>query len=438
MRKKIVFVGAGSAVFTKGLVLDILERAREKWHIALVDTDREALDTVHTLCRKMIDYMHSDTELSASTQRRELLPGADYVVCTIGVGGRRAWEQDVFIPRKYGIFQPVGDTVGPGGISRAMRMIPAMVSIAEDISQLCPQALMFNYSNPMTMICMAVRRATGVPVIGLCHGVSNGMRRVAGFMGMDVNELSFTACGLNHMVFCYHLRSDGRDIFPDFIKRLDAVPQSERAIGPLTSDFVRRHHAYVVSDDRHYSEFVPGILAQGAYFGKTLGIGDEPYSGTFSFEGTIAEGDKVFDEYKSYAHGGALPDGFFEREEGEHEHLMSIIDSIETDTPGVFYVNAPNGSAVDKVPSDIVVERPALINGSGIYPLQLPDFPISLLPPMLHFSGVYEAAAEAALKGDASLMCCAVEAASMHLPPGDAQRLTDELLAAHKEYLPQF
>ena len=126
MRRKIVLVGAGSAVFTKGLLLDIIERRDEQWSVGLVDTDPVALDVIDKLSRKMVEQKGADIELSASVDRRDILPGADYVVSTIGVGGRRAWEQDVFIPRKYGVYQPVGDTVGPGGLSRAMRMIPQL------------------------------------------------------------------------------------------------------------------------------------------------------------------------------------------------------------------------------------------------------------------------------------------------------------------------
>ncbi len=211
MCKKMVLIGAGSAVFTKGLMMDILERKNEKWKVALVDTDERTLKIITRICEKMIVQMDSDVELTASVERKDVLSGADYVVSTIGVGGRRAWEQDVFIPRKYGVFQPVGDTVGPGGISRAMRMIPQLIEIARDVERLCPNAMFFNYSNPMTMNCMAVRRATGVPVIGLCHGVKNGVRRAARFLELLHEEIQFTACGLNHMVFCYHMRRNGEE-----------------------------------------------------------------------------------------------------------------------------------------------------------------------------------------------------------------------------------
>ena len=433
MRRKIVLIGAGSAVFTKGLVLDILERKHEYWQIALVDTDPHALETMQRVCQKMIAQMRSDTQLLASTDRTDVLSGADYVVSTIGVGGRRAWEQDVFIPRKYGIFQPVGDTVGPGGISRAMRMIPQLVDIANDVKRLCPNAVFINYSNPMTMNCMAVRRATGVPVIGLCHGVKNGLRRVANFLELPQDELRYTACGLNHMVFCYHMYHGREDLFDSFVKKLDATPAEGRSIGRLTESSVRSAHAYVVSDDRHFSEFVPAMTVEGAYYGKTLGVN------AYSFEGTIREGDTEFSLYESYAADDSpLPDSFFAREAGEHEQLLDILSAMYENRPAVFYANLPNNGAVAHLPDDTVVERPALFSASGVQPVQLPDFPLHLLPPMMHYAAVYELAVTAALQGDVKLLECAMQEATINIGRDAIHRMTMELLHTQKAYLPQF
>ena len=391
------------------------------------------LRIIERVCRKMIAQTGSDTELSASANRCDVLAGADYVVSTIGVGGRRAWEQDVFIPRKYGVYQPVGDTVGPGGVSRAMRMIPQLVDIANDVKKLCPKATFISYSNPMTMNCMAVRRATGVPVVGLCHGVKNGVRRVAKFVGVPHEEIHFTACGLNHMVFCYHMRRNGEDFFPAFIRRLDEVAPEGRSIGQLTESFIRRNHTYVVSDDRHFSEFVPATTGKGAYFGKTLGVE------SFSFEGTIREGDEEFARYESYAASDApLPGEFFEREEGEHEELMEMIAAMHQDKAAVFYANLPNNGALANLPDCTVIERPALFSGSGIQPVQLTDFPAFLLPAMMRYAAIYEVAVEAALKGDRKLLEVAVEEATLPIGREAVHKMTEELLAAQGAYLPQF
>jgi len=172
MTESLVLIGAGSAVFTRGLVAALIRQGRSA-DLALVDVDPRALRVAEGLARKMIAAGGAPITVRATTERREVLPGATAVICTIGVGGRRAWEQDVFIPRRHGLYAPVGDTVGPGGSSRALRMIPAMVAIARDVLELAPGAVFINYSNPMAPICRAVRKATGAAVIGLCHGVES-------------------------------------------------------------------------------------------------------------------------------------------------------------------------------------------------------------------------------------------------------------------------
>ena len=160
-RQTVVLVGAGSVTFTQVLVADFARTCPpDGLRLALVDTNPDALEVIARLVRRMVALLGADIEVLASTERRDVLPGADAVVTTISVGGRRAWEQDVFIPRRYGVFQPVGDTAMPGGISRAARMIPALVAIARDVVALCPDALFFNYANPMSANFLAIRRAT--------------------------------------------------------------------------------------------------------------------------------------------------------------------------------------------------------------------------------------------------------------------------------------
>ena len=215
MTKKIVLVGAGSAMFTQGLLADlILSPDLGPWELGLVDIDPQALETAEGLSRRMVESKEAGIAISASTDRRDILTGADVVVSTIGVGGRRAWEADVFIPRKYGVYQPVGDSVMSGGVSRAMRMIPALVDITRDVKALCPDALFINYSNPMTANCWAIRMATGVPVVGLCHGTFHVERQLAEFIGAPPNEVTSLYVGLNHLTFIYDLRWKGRDAWP--------------------------------------------------------------------------------------------------------------------------------------------------------------------------------------------------------------------------------
>ena len=228
MTERIVLIGAGSAMFTRGLLADIISR-NQPFEVSLVDIDPAALEVAERLARKMVDARGAPVTVRASVDRRDVLAGAGAVVCTVGVGGRRAWEQDVFIPRKYGIFQPVGDSVMPGGTSRALRMIPPMVEIARDVLELAPDALFFNYGNPMAPVCRAVRKATGANMVGLCHGVNGVGQFLANTLGVEERRCKYTAVGMNHLTWFTEFRVDGQDAMP----RLREIAEEKLAELPV-------------------------------------------------------------------------------------------------------------------------------------------------------------------------------------------------------------
>jgi len=305
--EKIVLIGAGSAVFTLGLVADLIRTGWET-KLALVDTNPEALEVAEKLTRKMIAFKGAPIEISAAADRREVLPAATAVICTIGVGGRRAWEQDVFVPRKYDIFMPVGDTVGPGGISRALRMIPPMVAIAEDVLDLCPQALFFNYGNPMAAVCRAIRKATNADVIGLCHGVPHTARYLAGALGVPPESLSYNGMGINHLTWLFDIRVDDQDVrdrLSDIASQKtaaarDGCPEGNNPYRSPCGDafswgLYGLFGAFPAPLDRHVVEFFPQFFRRGDYYDRKLGLE------VFSFEGTIADGDANYEQMKADA-----------------------------------------------------------------------------------------------------------------------------------------
>ncbi len=455
MAKKLVLIGAGSAMFTQGLVADmILSPDLGPWELGLVDIDPQALETAAGLCRRMVEAKGAEITLTASTNRRELLPGADVVVTTIGVGGRRAWEADVFIPRKYGIYQPVGDSVMPGGISRAMRMIPALVEIARDVQALCPGAWFFNYANPMTANCWAIRRATGVPVVGLCHGVFHVERELATFIGAPPEEVTSLYAGLNHLTFIFDLRWKGRDAWPLVRARLaqergepfDSEALAARfpemgapggafraADNPFSWSLFETYGAYPAVNDRHVVEFFPERFPGGRYYGKTLGVD------AFSFEATIAWGDRIYEDMRAQALGEKpLDAAIFERAEGEHEQLLNILRSIERDERRIFSANLPNNGAVPNLPADAILELPAVATARGLRPFQLPDFPDTLAAIIVRKLAATRLTVEAALTGDRGLFVEALLADGAVTDPEAARKMGEELLEAHRQYLPNF
>jgi len=430
MARRIVLIGAGSAMFTRGLVADLLSlKEYDEWELGLVDIDREALEVAKHLSERMIQARGSNIRLLASTERKDLLNGADVVVTTIAVGGRRAWEEDVKIPRKYGVYQPVGDTAMPGGISRALRMVPAMVSIARDVKEFCPNAFFFNYSNPMTANCRAVRKATGVEVVGLCHGVKAVENYLADCIGAQSEEVTSLGVGLNHFTMIYDLRHKGIDAWDRVRARLSKV----REQNPFCWSFFETYGAYPAVHDRHVVEFFPERFPNGRYYGKTLGVD------VFSFEETIEAGDRIYREMQEQA-SGKRPIGqeLFSRGPGEHEQLLEILGDIYLDRRNVYSVNMPNQGAVPSLPDQAVLELPGIATARGFRQIYLGEFPEKLAALLTKHLARIEVTVDAALEGDRDLF---VEALLLDGSVQDreiAEKMADELISAQKQHLPQF
>lgn len=443
-KKKIVLIGAGSSVFTQGLVADFINSSKDfsPLLIGLVDIDEKALDSITTLTKRMVESKQAGIEISSSTNRRELLPNADVVIVTVAVGGRRAWEDDVFIPRKYGIYQPVGDTTMPGGISRAQRMIPVMIEIAKDVKELCPNAYFFNYSNPMTAICTAIRKQLDMNVIGLCHGVIHVEQYLAKFLGRTFSEVKSLGVGLNHLTFLYDIRVNGEDAKPLINQKLQRQKNAEmKAISgsphysdnPFSWDIYERFGVFPAVLDRHVVEFFPERFATGDYYGKQLGANAIP------FEPVIADGDRIFEEMHEMAAGiRELDLSLFDRSEGEHEQLVDILNSLYKDERKIFSVNLPNHGAIPNLPHHAVLELPAVATASGFRPLYLTDFPDMAATIIRKRLTVVDLTVEAALTGDFSFFVEALLADGSVQTEAAAKRLANELLEAQRDYLPQY
>ena len=449
MKERLVLIGAGSAVFTRGLVADLMRLGVEA-DLALVDIDPRALRVAEKLAGKMIAAKQAPITLRASTDRREVLPGATAVICTVGVGGRRAWEQDVFIPRKYGLYAPVGDTVGPGGSSRALRMIPAMVDIARDVLALAPQALFFNYGNPMAPVCRAIRKATGANVVGLCHGVLYVAHYLAEVLNVPLAALNYTAVGINHLTWFTAARANGLDALPQLreiaARKLAAGFDPQTPMPPDPGDAMmypyenlfswelfRLFGAFPAVLDRHVTEFFPQFFREGRYYGRSLGVD------AFSFEATIREGDEAFAAMERDAlDSGPLPHDYFDQFSGEHEQVMDIIASIRTERGLIFSANLPNTGQVPNLPRDAIVESPAIADGAGLRAIALDPLPSALAGALATRYQWVETIVEAALEGSRDKFIQALVLDGCVNSMDTAVALADDLLAAQAAYLPHF
>ncbi len=451
-RRVLVLIGAGSAVFTRGLLADLISATDlADWDIRLVDVAEAPLATAFGLARNMIRSRNAAEQISvsATVDRRAALPGADFVVTCVGVGGRPAWQTDHEVCLRHEVFSPVGDSVMPGGISRLMRTTPVLVEIAADVAELAPEALFFNYSNPMTANVMAISRYAGVhDVVGLCHGVHHVQTHLAAYAGALLADTSTLYAGINHLTFIYDFRIQGRDAWPivrEKVARDLARPLDPALIGetfndasdawqnPFSWEIFRRYGAYPAAEDRHVTEFFPERWPGGRYFGKILGID------AFSLQQILEWGEDRYQSMREQAgEGAALDDTAFDRSTGEQEQFISIIRSIIGDQRQMFSCNVINNGAVPGLPDDAAVEIPGVATARGIRPISVPDLSPALTAILQRKLTPVYLSIEAAMNGDRDMMVEAILTDGAVPDPAKAGALTDDLIAAQLAYLPRF
>ena len=260
---KVAMIGAGSIGFTRRLMMDVLAVPELRdTEFRFMDISEENLEMTANLCRKMIQDNDLPSRVIATTDQKEALRGADYVLSTVRVGGLEAFAHDIEIPLKYGVDQCVGDTLGPGGVFYALRTIPVLLEIARDMREVCPHALLLNYSNPMAMNTWALRRAGGVRVVGLCHGVQGGAYQIATALGIPLDEMEYICAGINHQTWFIKVMHEGRDLtgkVPEAFKSNQELMKGE----PLRIDVMERLGYYSTESNGHLSEYLPWYRKQG-------------------------------------------------------------------------------------------------------------------------------------------------------------------------------
>ena len=402
------------------------------------------------LAEKMVELGRAPIRVSGHTDRRECLGGATVVICTIAVGGRDAWRKDVLVPREHGIWMPVGDTVGPAGSSRALRMIPAMVAIAEDTLDLAPDALFFNYGNPMAAVCRGVRKATGAPMVGLCHGVHHMSQYLAAALGVSPEKLSYTAVGINHLTWFTDVRVGHQDAMPalkEVAEHVALLPDHdlagraletgaedqtwlEPAANPFSWELLSMFGAFPAVLDRHVTEFFPQFFRDGEHFGATLGKDAWP------FEAAVERGDAAFERLTEEAFSpDPLPEDYLQHLAGEHEQVLEIVRSIRANQACVYSANLPNRGQLPNLPEEAIVESPAVSTAAGLRPLAQPPLPSALVGTLASTFLWVETIVEAALEGSRRkfVQSLVIDGATRSLD--EAEQLADDLLWAQRDHL---
>ncbi|MFQ5340645.1 MAG: hypothetical protein ACE5F6_03765 [Anaerolineae bacterium] len=427
-RKTLVIIGAGSAQFTEVLVQDMIADGGE-WELRLVDIDPESLDIARRLSQRMVEAHDAPITVRAAEDRRELLSGADVVVVCIGVGGRRARERDVLVCRPFGIYHSSGDTYMPGGISRALRTVPPLVDIANDVMTFCPDAIFINYSNPMSVNCRAIHKATSARVVGLCIGLKVVHDYLARFIDAPPEAVWSAAIGVNHLTWITELRYQGQDAWPlvrqKMVEKPDVVTQN-----PLSWDLFQAFGAFPAVFDFHVVEFFPGGHGQGGYYGHSVGVD------ALSFEARVEWIDRIFQRMTDKAY-GRLP--LTEEDEiGEPSQLIEILRAVWDDTNRFYSVNLPNAGQASNLPLGAVLEGTTLVNGTGFHPISFGELPPGISAILQRVIGVQDLTVAAALSGDRRLVLQAMLADGHVFTREQAETLTDALLDAQREWLPNF
>jgi alpha-galactosidase len=425
--RKIAIIGAGSVVFAQRLTTDILSWPElQDSTIALMDINPERLDLISALAHRLVHEQNLPARIEATTDRRAALAGADYVVVTIQVGGVPAVRPDVEIPHQYGVDQAVGDTLGPGGIFRGLRTIPVVLDICRDMVELCPRALLINYSNPMAMICWAIAAATPITAIGLCHSVQGTSRQLAEYVGVPYDRVAYWVAGINHQAWFLQFAADGVDLYP----RLRAAMENPEiyARDAVRFELMRTFGYFPTESSRHNSEYVP-------YFRRTRELAEKyapPWGRDYNLY--VARQERYYEQVRRQVEGvEPIPTG------RSPEYCSFILHSIETNTPLRINANVPNTNLITNLPHGCCVEVPCLVDNTGIHPCYVGDLPPQCAALNRASVSVQELVVRAVLEGDREAVYRAVmldPLTASVLSLEEARAMTDELFAASAPWLP--
>lgn len=435
---RVALVGAGSIGFTRRIVADILAVPEfSETEFRFMDIDPTGLDMAASLCGRMIEDNGAAATVLATTDRREALQDADYVLSFVRVGGLEAFAHDIEIPLKYGVDQCVGDTLGPGGIFYALRTIPVLVGIAEDIKAVCPRALFLNYSNPMAMNCWAVRRASGVPIVGLCHGVQGAHWQIALALGLPAEQVDYVAAGLNHQTWFIQVRHNGKDMLPHLLEafeRNESLARSE----PVRIDMLRRFGYYSTESNGHLSEYLMWYRKRPSEVAKWICTDSWIGGETGGYLRVCRETANHYREMYPRWMSGEEPIHWGSR---SSEHASYILEALETGRRYRGHFNVENTGLITNIPNGCTVEVPCMVDASGIAPTFVGDLPLGCAAIIRQTISVQELTVEAALTGDRDLVRQALAldpltGAVCNLD--EVWAMADEMLEALAPWLPQF
>lgn len=453
---KITFLGAGSSVFAKNVLGDcMMTDCLREWEYALYDIDEQRLEESFMMLSNINRNSNGGkAKIVKYTDRIEALRGAKYVCNAIQVGGYDPCTiTDFEIPKKYGLRQTIGDTNGIGGIFRALRTIPVMLDFAKDMEQVCPDALFINYTNPMSILTLAMNRATKIKTVGLCHSHQECVPMLLGRLGLPQDGLNYRIAGINHMAWLLEITRNGKDYYPEikkhaaegpiidimaeYRKNFPQIPAVEGEFTPSNNDdmvrfeMMKRFGYYITESSEHSSEYYPYFIKKNyPELIKKFNIPLDEYP-----RRCVIQLEQWKDTAEQLVHNADL------QHTKSHEYAAGIIEALETGKPFSFAGNVMNTGLIDNLPSDCCVEVTCMANEGGIQPCHIGALPHQLAALNMHQIGVHQLTVDAALSKKKELIYQAAMLdphASAELSIDDICAMVDDLIEAHGDWLPQY
>jgi alpha-galactosidase len=459
---KITFLGAGSTVFAKNLLGDILSFPElAEATISLHDINPERLSTTEIVAQRIAKAVGAHPTIEAHLERRPALDGADYAIGMFQIGGYKPGTViDFEIPKKYGLQQTIADTLGIGGIMRALRTIPVYLEMCHEMEELCPDATLLNYVNPMAMLTWAINKATKIKTVGLCHSVQGTAEQLARDIGVPIEEINYLAAGINHMAFYLKFEREGVDLYPQIQKVVDEgrIPDWNR----VRYEMFQRLGYFVTESSEHFSEYTPWFIKRDRPdLIEKFNIPIDEYirrcemqiAGWKVTKETVENPDVPVNREALIARMSAagateMEIGWvghmvenFDQIEQSHEYGSYIIHSLETGIPRVIYGNVMNHGLIDNLPQDCCVEVPILVDKNGLQPTKIGALPSQLAAVIQTNINVQNLTVEAALTGQRQHIYHAAMLdphTSAELDLEQIWALVDDLIDAHGDWLPEY
>lgn len=428
---KISIFGAGSE-FTHNIVSDILGiEGLEGGEFALIDIDPLRLKSARWLVEQLVVLSGKKFSVKASTHRREVMSGSDFVINQIEVMGLKTVRNEFEIPLKYGINQCIGDTMGPGGLFKTLRTLPDWLAILKDVEELCPDCRILNYTNPMSAVTLATVRSSSLPVVGLCHSVQETTQQLAEYLEIPCEELEFDCAGINHLSWMIKLRHKGVDLYPELIRRCSDPEFLKK--DPVRFDFMLYSGCFVTESSGHFSEYVPYYRKRQDLIERYCSVGYNGGTGFYANEWPIwrqDRDDKIERQLKGEEVVELTP---------SDEYAAVIIESVYKNKPEVIYGNVENRGLIENLPLNGVVEVACLVDRNGISPVRFGRLPEHLAAICRSNMAFFELVVQSVLNNDRDAAFHALmldPLTSAVLSPGEIKSLFEELWEADKAYIP--